>query len=155
LDVTAATTLCLPSFQNVFAPTFPAAEQPAGLDHFKCYSTRYAQGSNDTFGLEPRTVRSLDLFGEKRAGLGAPLLFCSPAEKTRNDGPAPETTPISNADAHLVCFRSDEDQQYDVQPWLKNQFGTAQVRGLQTPNLTFRFTGELLCLPSTAAAAPK
>jgi hypothetical protein len=152
LEVTAPVAVCLPSFTNPVRASLPADTQPAGLDHVKCYSVRYADNPTDTFALEPPLLRSQDDFGSTRTGLGAPLLLCNPAEVTRTDGPTPVTTPATNPNAHLVCFRSDDDQQYDVQPWVKDQFGTSQVRGPQNINGDFRFTGEVMCLPSTRTA---
>jgi hypothetical protein len=151
LDVTGPTEMCLPSFENQQANTFPPDTQPSNLDHFKCYSVRYSRTPSDAFDLEPPTVLSQDDFGDKRPGLGAPLLLCNPAAKTRTD--IPESTPITNPDAHLVCYRADEDELYNLQPWVKNQFGTAQVHGgYRLPDASFRFNSELLCIPSTTSA---
>jgi hypothetical protein len=157
LDVSAPIALCLPSFKQLDAPNFPDQRQPDGLDHFKCYGVKYtlnaAGNPTDPFGLEPANVISKDQFGEKLATLGRPVLLCNPVEKTRTDLPAPEQTPIRNPDAHLVCFRSEDDQRYAFRPWVKNQFGIAQVQGTEpSPGTTPLLAGDLLCLPSFKAA---
>jgi hypothetical protein len=157
LDILAAHSLCLPSFKSLQTPpVFPAATQPSGLDHFKCYTVRYtldaAGNPSNVFGQEPANVMVQDQFGPKIATLGRPVLLCTPAEKTRLDLPGNPVTPITNPDAKLVCFRSEDDQQYAVQPWLKNQFGIARVQGTtSSPSGAPLLVGNMLCLPSFTA----
>jgi hypothetical protein len=157
LDVLAAKLLCLPSFKSLQTPpNFPAATQPSGLDHFKCYSVRYSLDASgnpvNPFGLQPANVLSQDQFGLKLATLGRPALLCNPAEKTRTDLPGQPVTPVTNPSAHLVCFKSEDDQQYALQPWLKNQFGIARVQGtVVSPGAPPTLVGDLLCLPSFSA----
>ena len=157
LDVVGVQSLCLPSFKSLQdPPNFPPDLQPAGLDHFKCYTVRYtvdATGNpTNVFGLEPANVLVQDQFGPKVATLGRPMLVCNPAEKTRLDLPGNPVTPVTNPDAHLVCFRSEDDQQYALQPWLKNQFGIARVQGTTvSPAGPPLLVGNMLCLPSFVA----
>ena len=157
LDVLAVQSLCLPSWKNLTGPNdFPAAPQPPGLDHFKCYTVRYTLDATgnpvDPFGLEPANVAVRDQFGPKLATLGRPVLLCNPVEKTRTDLPGTPVTPINNPNAHLVCFKAEDDQQYALQPWVKNQFGTARVQGtVVSPAGPPLMVGNLLCLPSFKA----
>jgi hypothetical protein len=153
LDVLAPRLLCLPSWKNLTSPTFPDPTAPPGLDHFKCYSVQYTLNSSgtpsNTFGLEPATVISQDEFGTKMPSLGAPKLLCNPVQKTRTDLPGgPQTTPVTNPDAHLVCFDARDDQRYPVTPFAKNQFGIAQLQGKTAGATGPVFAGDLLCLPS-------
>jgi hypothetical protein len=157
LDILAAHSLCLPSWKSLSTPpNFPAATAPSGLDHFKCYTVRYSVDSSgnptNVFGQQPANVGVNDQFGPKIATLGRPVLLCNPAEKTRLDLPGQPVTPITNPDAKLVCFESRDDQQYPQQPWLKNQFGTALVRGTtMSPTGAPLLVGNMLCLPSFTA----
>jgi hypothetical protein len=157
LDVLAAQSLCLPSWKSLSTPpTFPAATAPSGLDHFKCYTVRYTVDSSgnptNVFGQEPANVQVVDQFGPKIPVLGRPVLLCNPAEKTRLDLPGQPVTPITNPDAKLVCFEARDDQQYPQQPWLKNQFGIALVKGATiSPSGAPLLVGNMLCLPSFTA----
>lgn len=158
LDVLAVDSLCLPSFKSLQTPpNFPAATAPSGLDHFKCYTVRYtvdASGNpTNVFGQEPANVMVQDQFGPKIATLGRPVLLCNPVEKTRIDLPNKPVTPVTNPNAHLVCFQAEDDQRYNVEPWLKNQFGVGRVQGIvQSPSGAPLLVGNMLCLPSLSTA---
>jgi hypothetical protein len=110
-----------------------AASQPSGLDHFLCYkitSNTFTIPSPVTLtnqfspsGFQPTTISS------------RPKLHCNPTYKVVPTG----FFPITNPEAHLLCFKITESTQPTPRVTVTNQFGQAQLQPAQ-PNL--------LCLPS-------
>jgi hypothetical protein len=76
-------------------------DPPERLDHFKCY---IVQGSPVDV-----PVRLADQWGTHAARVGRPVLLCNPTVKVHIEtvaGAAGEReVPITNPDAHLVCYR--------------------------------------------------
>jgi hypothetical protein len=138
------TRTCLPSWKE-YEPdfTFPAP-QPPGLDHFKCYRVFYPAGSTDQFEAIPPGVRLVDQFGASQNGIGTPVELCNPTEKFRLD--SGEQTPITNPEAHLMCFQVVNPRSYKLRVWVRNQFGQGLVTGVGTP--TKLMTQDMLCLPA-------
>jgi hypothetical protein len=110
-------------------------EPPVGLNHFKCYQAR---------GPEIAVVATLeDQFETMEVATGEPAVFCNPVEKVVSG----TTTPIDDADAHLVC--------YEIAPTAQVVFST--VRHLEIDNqfvpnppapLDVVDSEDLLCVPS-------
>ena len=82
-------------------------DPPEKLDHFKCHLVVEGQPVNVAVGL-------VDQFDRELVLVGRPLLLCNPTVKVHGETPAgsaddvrlEETvTPITNPDAHLVCYR--------------------------------------------------
>ena len=136
LTVGQAQRLCLPSWK-MHTPEFPAPTAPGGLDHFKCYAAKYSAVQVDRFENKPPTVVLKDQFETAQAKIGAPVELCNPVEKRRPDG---EVTPITNFDAHQVCFVITQDPAHVSQHvFTKNQFGNAIIDTVAESRL---------CLPS-------
>jgi hypothetical protein len=95
----------------VFQPVIlavPTQKRPHGpperLDHFKCY---FAEGPsvNIPLGL-------VDQFDKEQVRVGRPILLCNPTVKIHGETATSAAndlgdivTPITNPDAHLVCYR--------------------------------------------------
>ncbi len=135
LALKAPTSLCLPSLKSlktppVFSPPGPNEIMP---DHFTCYPATYAPGSPP---FTPPPVQVLDQFAPAPVSvqIGNPTLLCVPTKKVV----AGKTYPITNPQAHLVCFAVTQTP--IISPvWDENQFGVGE--------LAIRSTSTL-CLPS-------
>jgi len=114
------------------------------LDHFECYTATATSTpeSPKAFGNTPAKVFVRNKFatGGFVAAPGAVQMHCNPAQKTVPSGGKTVTTPITNADAHLLC-RSIKPTGLTFPPlvMMKNGFGT----GALMPT-----AAQSLCLPS-------
>ncbi len=114
------------------------------LDHFQCYSASATStpDSPKAFGNTPAKVLMKNKFatGGFVASPGAVQMHCNPAQKTVPSGGHTVTTPITNADAHLLC-RAIKPSGLTLPPLvtMKNGFGTGAL--MPTAALS-------LCLPS-------
>jgi hypothetical protein len=104
--------LCVPTEKD------PGPEpKPLTRDHFKCYD---AVGEPVGVG-----VNMADQFTMSDGVVQAPFLFCNPVEKTNLvDG---TTTPITNPDEHLTCYRTDPLVLFNEAHVISNQFGMDTV----------------------------
>jgi hypothetical protein len=111
----------------------PGVFQPFhDLDHFKCYR---AYG-----GAVNKLVTLRDQFHtEENVKVGYPFGFCNPTVKIH--GVPPVTTPITNAEDHLVCYKITQKPLPTGLPpvFTRNQFRLEQ--------LTVQ-PADLLCVPS-------
>jgi hypothetical protein len=115
--------LCLPSWKSPTGPPNKAVVRPPGLDHFTCYPVSYVAGGAK-FAPPPLVVFK-DQFGTFETKIGKPILLCSPTQKTTPSG---VVTPITNPDAHLLCFALKF--KFPPKPLTvfdQNQFGTGAV----------------------------
>jgi alpha-tubulin suppressor-like RCC1 family protein len=127
--------LCLPSWKSTTSG-LPSDPAPPGLDHFECYKATYATNPVDTFENQPPTVVLIDQFAKVKATVNSPVRVCNPVQKTV---PGQPPSPITNPDAHLVCFSIAVTPTVTRHVFAKNQFGTGQLTTLQSKQL---------CLPS-------
>jgi hypothetical protein len=139
LSVHDAQQLCVPSWKWIVGTTPPPmpGDTPPGLDHFECYQADESTTA-PPFPNKPPFVTVNDEFGQQRhLTLGAVVQLCNPVEKTVPGAPGP--TPITNPDAHLVCFATTPDPPANVVVNAVDQFGQGAlaVSG-----------GSPLCLPS-------
>jgi Prealbumin-like fold domain len=140
----------IPSAQGA-APARSAVHAPAvhltsttPLDHFTCYIATAAKSATGapTFG-PPSAVQLTNQFAPQGlwTAVGNVAFHCNPVKKTA-DG---VVTPITNPDAHLLCFTTPPTPAAAVvtQPTYKvtvsNQFGSAELDTRQPV---------LLCLPT-------
>ncbi len=122
LSVSKTRTLCLPSAKRILPP----------VNHQLCYTGQAASAFKIPGKIELINQFSPGGFTPK---IGAAVLHCNPVVKTL----AHATFPITNQNAHLLCFRMAAAQQPTPEVRVTNQFGTALLLTSQ-PNL--------LCLPS-------
>jgi hypothetical protein len=118
---------------NASAGASVPAAQPTGLDHFLCYSATPVSGVQ-----YPRKLVLKNQFN--RAGFvptvqQEPLVHCNPVQKTVGS----HVFPITNPNAHLLCFPITEATQATFKVQVINQFGKADL-----------LTGQpsALCLPT-------
>lgn len=109
---------------------------PERLDHFKCY---LVQGAPVNVA-----VRLDDQWGRESARVGRPVLLCNPTEKVHGENPAgadiETVTPITNPDAHLVCYRiAVPNLSPNRAAHVRNQFDKDTIKVAQPV---------LLCVPS-------
>jgi len=122
-------------------------DRPEKLDHFKCH---LVQGQPVNVG-----VSLVDQFDQEVVLVGRPLLLCNPTVKVHGESPAgsaPDrledaTVPITNPDAHLVCYRiiprvgtPSTAPTTNRAVKVLNQFGKETIKVAQPI---------LLCVPST------
>jgi hypothetical protein len=137
LKPTAVRSLCVPSWKNPQAPSFPAATAPAGLDHFTCYSVVHPVGT-PAFS-PPASVTLTDQFFTHATSVGVPNLMCAPTSKTVK--PAVGGTKVVNPTHYLVCFVIPGSTAFASRGvFAKNQFGIGAVRVVRNTEL---------CVPST------
>lgn len=117
------------------------------LDHFTCYIASAAKSTTSTAGFgTPSAVELFNQFAPQGlfTGIGNVSFHCNPVKKTALTSP-PTVTPITNPNAHLLCFSTPQLPAATVvtQPTFKvsvsNQFGTAELDTNQPV---------LLCLPT-------
>lgn len=124
--VTKRQRLCLPSWKALRGEQLPPEEQPPGLDHFQCYQAEYSKAVRNRFEVKPPAVLLKDQFESVDVKVGQPRVLCNPVEKTRLDNG--EVTPITNPEAHLVCFVIRESPTFDgPTARVKNQFGVGRL----------------------------
>jgi hypothetical protein len=129
--------LCLPSWKNVSAPSFPTATQPPGLDHFTCYAVTNPAGTPQF--TPPPVVTLKDQFFSYQTKLGPVNMMCAPTSKILN--PAGGGTPIVNPNHFLVCWVTPPSTAFASRTvYAKNQFGVGAVQVLRNTEL---------CVPST------
>jgi hypothetical protein len=124
--------LCLPTWKSLTGPPTQTAPQPPGLSHFTCYPVKVQSGA-----YQPPPITLQDEFAPKPVPVTVnpvPQELCLPTQKTVGH----KVYKIINPTMHLLCF--PVSQTPILQPWDKNQFGTAKVQIIQTSSL---------CLPST------
>jgi hypothetical protein len=109
-----------------------AAQQPPGLDHFLCYTAAPIAGTTPRF----RVVQGVLLTNQFTAALGTPgfmptkvgalNLHCNPTQKTVTSATPPIVYPITNPNAHLLCFGITA-QQPTMTVVVTNQFGQGEL----------------------------
>ena len=115
-----------------------ASTQPPGLDHFLCYSATVPAGTV-TFN-PPAGVMLANQFSKGFAPkIGAVQLHCNPTQKTITTTTPPTVYPITNPNAHLVCFGIAGARQPSVTVLVTNQFGKGELVATSPTKL---------CLPS-------
>jgi len=93
-------------------------DEPEGLDHFLLYWVYGGQDLNvvvqleDQFNLEPDVV------------VYRPVAFANPVQKTTDDG---DVTEIENSTEHLVFYEIVEDETFQTDVNITNQFHTVTV----------------------------
>ena len=105
------------------------------LDHFLCYSAEVMPHSLVPGFRPPSTVGLVNQFSSFTVLPVAVTMHCNPVQKTANGVIAP----ITNPNAHLLCWSMTAPRQKTSILWVTNQFGTAELTTYQ-PNL--------LCLPT-------
>jgi hypothetical protein len=129
--------LCLPSWKKLTPNELPAAVQPPGLDHLKCYTARYSTVQIDRFENQPPVVGLRDQFEQNQAQVRGPVELCNPVKKTLPTGQA---TPILRPKAHLMCFSIQKTPPHQIRRvFTKNQFGRSALETRES---------KLMCLPS-------
>jgi uncharacterized surface anchored protein len=138
------TSLCVPSWKEEGTPANPNTScsgcvplpqtlvQPAGLDHYVCYTAAYTTAAGavlPTFTL-PTALKLQDEFMPSAlpATLMNPNLLCVPTEKIAATGIAP--TPLFNPRAHLVCFPVRAKGVTPVPVTDQNQFGLGTISAM-------------------------
>jgi hypothetical protein len=117
------------------------------LDHFACYTASTTSSATGAPSFSPPSA--VELFNQFApqglwTGVGKVAFHCNPVQKTTVTTP-PSVTPITNPNAHLLCFATPQLPAATVvtQPTYKvsvtNQFGTAELDTKQPV---------LLCLPT-------
>jgi hypothetical protein len=115
-------------------------QQLPDRNHYKCYRVD---------GLSPeRLVTIQDQFGFNEAIVQKPEFFCTPTEKTTQEG---VNWPIRNSEAHLVCYRIVKTPPTPPQTIVtRDQFGFWQAQLAEA---------EFLCVPTfktgTTPAVPQ
>jgi hypothetical protein len=139
LRLTAARTLCLPSWKNAGPPLkFPAGNAPANLDAFVCYQASHPVGQ-PTF-RPPASVRLTDQFGGVTTRVGAAVSLCVPTARHLTGN---RWTRIVNAAGYSVCFALPTKAASTRVAYDKNGFGTGAVKATHNTQL---------CVPSAPAA---
>jgi len=137
LKLALATTVALVSAGGALAATaasaspHSAAVKPPPVDHHLCYRV-----TGTGFKIPPNVVLK-DQFNRKgfKVKIGKAVVHCNPVKKIVGG----KIFPITNPNAHLLCFRIKAPKQATPTVVVTNQFGRAKLRTGQ-PNL--------LCLPS-------
>ena len=130
------------------APAAVSAVQPPGLDHFLCYDAATPAGTVG-FPNVPPQVRLKNQFGSAffpAKPNPVPNLHCNPVQKTvPNSAGGTTTYPVTNPQAHSLCFPLTTAAQGPRKVLVRNQFGKAQLR-VGEPNE--------LCLPTWKNVPP-
>ena len=95
----------------------PAAPGNHFVDHFSCYSVKITK-HNPKF--EKRSVDVADQFGSDTYELEKPKWLCLPTNKN-GEG-------IKNEENHLMCYKLKKEKFKLSDIWVRNQFGTQQIR---------------------------
>lgn len=141
LTTSSPTLLCLPSWKSLTGPPNQTPNQPPGLDHFTCYPVKYFPGSKRF--RPPAGITLQDQFTTQPIAVtvGLPKLLCLPTEKILPTG---QTYPITNPNAHLLCFAVSQTP-IITHIFDQNQFGQGPLTVRQTSTL---------CLPSFKKIVP-
>jgi hypothetical protein len=135
MTTSSPTSLCLPSWKSLTGPPNRPTPQPPGLDHFTCYPVKLVPGSGQFTPPNPVGVQDQFTPQPVPVTVGPPKLLCLPTQKTLPTG---QVFPISNPEAHLLCFKVSPTP--IINPVFdQNQFGTGVVNIMKT---------KFLCLPS-------
>ena len=116
-----------------------AAATSFPIDHQQCYTavaTKSTAIPGPAFPATPGAVQLVDPFNNVFAGIGAVTMLCNPAQKTVPTG---LVTPITNPNAHLVCWGIKPNTPVLPTVALTNQFGSGTLQAKALKNL---------CLPS-------
>ncbi len=113
------------------------AVNPAVVDHFLCYTATSPRTSAAPGFTVPVGVRLINQFSQQGfvPGIGAVDLHCNPAQKTVDN----RVTPITNPNAHLLCWNLDTATLATETVVVSNQFGQGELKA-STPSQ--------LCVPS-------
>jgi hypothetical protein len=109
------------------------------IDHQQCYTAAAISSTAITgpnFPATPAAVQLTDAFNNVFASIGKVSMLCNPAQKTLPTG---LVTPITNPNAHLVCWSIKPNQPVLPGVTLTNQFGSGFLQATALKNL---------CLPS-------
>jgi hypothetical protein len=111
---------------------------PAGLDHFKCYTTTKP-------AFKPRTVTVKDQFVSGKTAVLSVQTLCNPVSKRYPVSAKPSR--VLHRQAHLTCYQT-RDSGIDVKARkvsVTNQFGRRELTVLRPVSL---------CVPSLKSKAP-
>jgi hypothetical protein len=106
-----------------------AAQQPPGLDHFLCYTATSPPSPVGKF-KHPTVMLTNQFTPAGTPGIvtkvGAVSLHCNPVQKTITSTTPPTVYPITNPNAHLLCFGITA-QQPSMTVIVTNQFGQGEL----------------------------
>jgi hypothetical protein len=129
--------LLLPAWKLYVNGLPTGLDHPSGLDHYLCYDVI----SGPSVGLDG--VILTDQFHQELVTVGAPMVFCNPADKiVPEDG-----LPIYDNANHLACYdiSPHEPLPFPIHVVANDQFGDSQFVILEN---------QFLCLPSEKRIKP-
>ena len=128
--------LLLPSWKLYVNGLPTGLAPPSGLDHYLCYNVV----SGPPVGLDG--VMLTDQFHQELVTVGAPRVFCNPADKIVPD----DGLPIYDNENHLACYDiAPHAMPFPLEVWANDQFGDMMFMVLEN---------EFLCVPSTKKIKP-